>query len=105
MQAALRVFDCLREREATHSSGETPTGNGAKLKRSGRGSRRSYRNLGQADRRAGETDQANRSVACTSASTFSSSNAECPDAGVIVSSAFGQAFFSSQAFCTGQTTS
>ncbi len=42
---------------------------------------------------------ANRSVACTSASTFSASNAECPDAGVITSSAFGQAWCRSQAFC------
>jgi hypothetical protein len=49
--------------------------------------------------------QANASVARTSASTFSASNAEWPDAGVISSDAFGHALCRSQAFCTGQTTS
>ena len=48
---------------------------------------------------------ANASVARTSASVFSASNAEWPEAGVMTSSAFGQAWCRSQAFCTGQTTS
>ena len=43
--------------------------------------------------------QANLSVARTSASTFSASNAEWPEAGEITSSAFGQALCRSQAFC------
>ena len=41
----------------------------------------------------------------TSASMFSASNAEWPDAGVITSSPFGHALCRSHAFCTGQTTS
>lgn len=49
--------------------------------------------------------EANRSVARTSASVFSASNAEWPDAGEIISSAFGQALCRSQAFWIGQTTS
>ncbi len=48
---------------------------------------------------------AKASVARTSASVFSASNAEWPEAGEIASSAFGQALCRSQAFCTGQTTS
>src|SRR3546814_2398693 len=51
---------------------------------------------------AGSACQAKPSVARTSASTFSGSNAECPDAGEIASSAFGQALCRSQAFWTGQ---
>ncbi len=50
-------------------------------------------------------DQAKRSVACTSASMFSISNAEWPEAGVMLSSAFGQTCLRSHAFCSGQTTS
>jgi len=51
------------------------------------------------------SDQAKRSVACTSASMFSISNAEWPEAGVMLSSAFGQTCLRSHAFCSGQTTS
>lgn len=55
---------------------------------------------------AGTTnDQAKLSVARTSASTFSASNAECPEAGVISSLAFGHTLVRSQALASGQTTS
>ena len=57
-------------------------------------------------RRHGQAPRyANASVARTSASTFSASNAEWPEVGVIASSALGQAWCRSQAFCTGQITS
>ncbi len=50
-------------------------------------------------------DQAKLSVARTSASTFSASNAEWPEAGVISSFAFGHTLVRSQALASGQTTS
>src|SRR5690606_7858206 len=59
----------------------------------------------EAARRADASPPAEASVARTSASTFSGSNAEWPEAGVISSFAFGQAPCRSQAFCSGQTTS
>src|SRR5690606_917351 len=48
---------------------------------------------------------AKRSVACTSASTFSASTAEWPEVGGITSSDLGHALCRSQALATGHTTS